>query len=456
MYLNFYQFKKEPFQITPDPEFLFLSSSHKEAMAAIIYGIEGKKGFVAIVGGVGVGKTTILRSYLEKADRERLKIIYIFNANVSFASLLKTIYQDLGLVPRTDDIFLMVNQLHEALIEEYKKGYNVVLIVDEAQNMPMETLENLRMLSNLETATEKLVQIVLIGQPEFDDMLNRHELRQLRQRIAIKTMISPLTKEESARYIEHRLSKVMIKEDPVFTRGAMKEIVARSEGIPRVINILCDNALITGYGYQKKPVTAKIVREIAVDYESKRKERKEKEQEYYFRWKAAAGIVLVITAGGLFWASPYAPQLPQPFQDKAMTSRDAAIPARIAVKPPPVHTAVPEPAVREPVVPKPEPVIPKPEPVISRPKPVAPRPEPARVGAGALVKNQTAVSTLKKQSFISRVVEKGDTLSRLILQKYGFYDRSLLEKVKNSNPGIKDVNKIYIGETIVFPNMEGK
>ena len=151
----------------------------------------------------------------------------------------------------------MVNQLHEVLIEEYKKGGTVVLIVDEAQNMPVETLENLRMLSNLETATDKLIQIVLIGQPEFDDKLNRHELRQLRQRIAIRTTILPLTREESERYIKHRLSKVMLKDEPVITKGAIKEIVRYSKGIPRVINVVCDNAFITGYGYQKKPVSGK-------------------------------------------------------------------------------------------------------------------------------------------------------------------------------------------------------
>ncbi|MHC4183590.1 MAG: ExeA family protein, partial [Planctomycetota bacterium] len=192
MYLNFYQLKKEPFNVTPDPAFLFLSAGHKEALASIVYAVENRKGFLAITGEVGLGKTTILRSYLKDIDLQRLKINYIFNANVSFKGLLKTIYEELGIHPETDDTFEMVNRLLLVLIEEYKKGHNIVLIIDEAQNMPFETLENLRMLSNLETSTDKLIQILLIGQPEFEKMLDQSNLRQLKQRITIRTTLSPL------------------------------------------------------------------------------------------------------------------------------------------------------------------------------------------------------------------------------------------------------------------------
>jgi nucleoside-triphosphatase THEP1 len=170
MYLSFYHLKKEPFHITPDPEFLFLSPSHKEALGSVIYGIEKRKGFVAITGEVGVGKTTILRSYLDRAELERLKIIYVFNPNVSFQGLLKTISRELGFTLRADDTYEMVNQLQEILIEMYWRNQFVVLIIDEAQNMPIDTLENLRMLSNLETSKDKLIQILLVGQPEFDSV----------------------------------------------------------------------------------------------------------------------------------------------------------------------------------------------------------------------------------------------------------------------------------------------
>ncbi|RMF83474.1 MAG: peptidoglycan-binding protein, partial [Nitrospinota bacterium] len=269
MYLHFYHFRKSPFHITPDPEFLFLSPSHKEALGTIIYGIEERKGFVAIIGEVGLGKTTILRSYLEKVDPQKVRVIYILNPNVSFADLVRIIYQELGLQVESEDLLEQITRLYHVLIEEYKAGRNVVLVIDEAQNMPVETLENLRMLSNLETATDKLIQIVLVGQPELEEKLNRHELRQLRQRIAIRATIVPLTQAESMAYIQHRLALVSMRRGPIFTKGALKLIVKQAKGVPRTLNILCDNALIAGFGYQQKPITTKIAKEVIADFEQK-------------------------------------------------------------------------------------------------------------------------------------------------------------------------------------------
>ena len=267
MYLDFYRFKKNPFHITPDPEFLFLSSSHKEASAALIYGIEERKGFIAITGEIGVGKTTILRSYLESADPAKLKVVYIFNAILSFESLLKQIFNDLGLVAAEGaGVPELVNHLHRFLIEEYKNERNVVLIIDEAQNMPVETLENLRMLSNLETSKDKLVQIVMVGQPEFERRLELEELRQLKQRVAISCRIKPLTREESLAYILHRLMTASLFHNQVFTKGALKRITKKARGFPRLINIFCDNALITGFGYQRNPVGEKIIKEVISDF----------------------------------------------------------------------------------------------------------------------------------------------------------------------------------------------
>ncbi len=200
MYLDFYGLSKAPFQITPDPEFLFLSPSHKVALGAIIYGIEDRQGFVTITGEVGLGKTTILRSYLERVDPQQLRTICIFNANTSFEGLLKTIYAESDLEYTSEALFDTVKQLHQTLIQEYRQGRNVALIIDEAQNMPLEALENLRLLSNLGTATEKLLQTVLVGQPELEHLLNSNELRQLKQRLVIHETIEPLTTKESLAY----------------------------------------------------------------------------------------------------------------------------------------------------------------------------------------------------------------------------------------------------------------
>jgi general secretion pathway protein A len=265
MYTAFYELKQEPFHVTPDPEFLFPSPSHKEALAAIIYGIEQRKGFVAITGEVGVGKTTILRSYLDFADRKDLKLVYVYNSEVTFDELVTTLLQELGIPERPPSTFMAVTRLHEELIEIYRKNQTVVLIIDEAQNMPVETLESLRMLSNLETVTEKLIQIMLIGQPEFDEMLQQHRLRQLRQRIAIHARIGALNFEDSIAYLEHRLAKVALSTKPVFTKNALRLLAEAAEGIPRNLNIMSDNALITGFGYQARPVNAKIVKEVLAD-----------------------------------------------------------------------------------------------------------------------------------------------------------------------------------------------
>jgi len=297
MYQDFYRLKREPFHITPNPEFLFLSPSHKQALGSIVYGVRNRKGFIVITGEVGVGKTTILRSYLEGVAKQKTKVIYIFNTNVSFKNLLKTIYKELGLDPKSGDIVEMLNDLYQILMEEYKQGNTVLLIADEAQNMPIETLENLRMLSNLETSNDKLLQIVLIGQYEFEEILNLHELRQLKQRIVLRSNIVPLSQKESIAYIKHRLGKAALNGTEVFTKGAMKRIVKEAKGIPRLLNILCDNALITGFGYKKRPVNAKIVEEVITDFKGGEKDRS------LLKWVIAPAVLLLLLVLFLFFIS---------------------------------------------------------------------------------------------------------------------------------------------------------
>lgn len=266
MYLEYFKFDREPFHITPDPKFLFLSPSHKEALASIIYGIENRKGFVCILGEVGLGKTTIVRSYLELADRDEIRPIYVFNSKVTFKELLETIFQEWGLTAQGDSVHAMLQQLYRELIGEYNTGRNVVLLIDEAQNVPLDTLESLRMLSNLETTKRKLIQVVLIGQPELKSKLDRPELRQLKQRIVVRTTLFPLTDKESREYIRHRLAHASSRPETVFTSGAVSRIVRYAQGIPRMINIIADNALIAGYGLQRKPVTRDVVDQVIRDF----------------------------------------------------------------------------------------------------------------------------------------------------------------------------------------------
>jgi general secretion pathway protein A len=419
MYLNFFGLRKEPFHITPDPEFLFLSSSHKEALAAIIYGIEKRKGFIAVVGDVGVGKTTLLRSYLEGADRKHLKIVYLFNANISFKDLLNMIFEKLCIEEGSDDVFKLVNTLHHALIEEYKQGCNVVLVVDEAQNMPVETLENLRMLSNLETTKEKLIQIVLIGQPEFDTQLNRHEMRQLKQRLAVRSTINPLSKKDSLAYIHHRLllARIQAGNSGVFTSGALKEIVKSAGGIPRIINILCDNVLINGYGYRKKPINAKIARETIADFQGKSKRPS-------LRWATVAAAALVILSAALLLFLPRG-TLIGAYEHQSNSSL-------------PLNTAS---------------VLNEESRAIERNVQFDKRKADGSFSKGVPKSNQTHVKKVEGVGSEIRIVKNGDTIARLTEDVYGWADEGLIAWVHKHNNHITDVDVIHAGMKVIFPNL---
>ncbi len=298
MYREFYRLSDEPFRVTPDPEFLFLAPQYKEALAAIVYGIAKRKGFVCITGEVGVGKTTILRSYLNSVEDQALTFVYVFNPKVSFAVLMRTILRDLG-QPTQGEVPELVERLHEHLIACYRAKKTVVLFVDEAQNMPVETIENLRMLSNLETSTDKLIQIVLVGQPELEELLSRPQLRQLKTRIVVRAKLGPLGKADSLAYVRHRLNRVALDDRAVFTDRATSLIIKEARGIPRIINILCDAALITGFGYRIRPIPPKVVREVIRDTFD------HNQPAISHRWIIGAGMAAAAIAGfGLWLAGP--------------------------------------------------------------------------------------------------------------------------------------------------------
>lgn len=262
MFLSYYGLKKQPFHVTPDPEFLYLSPSHEKALAAITYGIEERKGFIAITGDVGVGKTTILRSYLHLKRGDPLKTLYVFNARLTFEGLIKTMYRELGFRIAGISTPEMVDRLREILVEERRQGNTVVLFIDEVQNMPEDTLERLAMMSVYGTSKDKLLQVVLVGQSEFKGALKKDRLQHLRQRLAVSATIRALSTTESMEYLRFRLRHAGTDPASVFTASALRKIARTSKGIPRVLNVLCDNALITGFGRQERPVTKAIVKEI--------------------------------------------------------------------------------------------------------------------------------------------------------------------------------------------------
>jgi general secretion pathway protein A len=266
MYTDFYGFTERPFDVNPDPKFLYLTESHRETLAAMLYGIKERRGFLAVTGEVGTGKTTLINALLNSLH-DRVKVANIFRTFTTVQELLRGILYELGVTSKSRDRFTLWQRLNGYLLEMAEKGETVVLIIDEAQNLSSRMLEEIRILSNLETQKTKLLQIVLVGQPELEAKLNSAELRQLRQRIGMRRKLLPLTDEETKAYITHRLNLVGGKIDKVFAHDALSMVCRYAGGIPRVINITCDNAFLIGYALAKKKVDGGIIREVVKDME---------------------------------------------------------------------------------------------------------------------------------------------------------------------------------------------
>jgi general secretion pathway protein A len=284
VYCDFYGLISEPFRTTPDADAVFFSPSHREALSSLLYGIKERKGVIVVTGEVGVGKTTILRRYLKTAEPLPQKTIHLYNPNITFERLLRTILTQLGAQPG-GDASEMVGRLHELALAEQQRDNTVVLVIDEAQCMPVETLEGIRMLSNLETAHEKLIQIVLMGQPELETVLDRHELRHVRERIAVRARILPLTQSESAEYIQHRLIQVSREQRSIFSNGALALIIKAAAGIPRRLNIVCDNTLIVGFRLRQPIISRTIAKQAIADMAGI-------QSAPWWRSRTAAGVVV--------------------------------------------------------------------------------------------------------------------------------------------------------------------
>ena len=266
LYQTHFGLTQAPFNITPDPSFLYLSASHREGLAQLSYGIRARKGFVVLTGEVGTGKTTLIHALLNDLNGSAQTAL-IFSTIVSPADLLRSVCEEFGLIePKRPplEIHDYLVSLNEFLLESYRKGENCALIIDESQNLSAEVLESIRLLSNFETSKDKLLQILLVGQPELAVRLNSPELRQLKQRVMLRHHLRTLSLPECCEYVSSRL-KVAGGDRPIFTPNALESIHSYSNGIPRIVNVLCDNALLTGYALGKTEIDTGIIREVAED-----------------------------------------------------------------------------------------------------------------------------------------------------------------------------------------------
>jgi len=262
MYLDFYGLEQKPFALSPDPRFLFLSSSHREALAHLLYGIEQSEGFITVTGEVGTGKTTLCRTLLERLGPET-EVAFLFNPSRSGTELLQAIAIEFGLPTQGLGRSQLGDQLNRFLLEKNREGKRVLLIIDEAQNLSTSTLEQVRLLSNLETSNAKLIHILLLGQPELDRKLDSSRLRQLRQRISVRWKLGPLSESETAEYVRHRIKVAAGGPRDLFSAGALKRIHRFTGGVPRLVNVLCDRSLLAGYAAGAVRVPSRIVRAAA-------------------------------------------------------------------------------------------------------------------------------------------------------------------------------------------------
>lgn len=263
MYEAYFGLQEKPFAITPDPRYLYLSKTHRDAMAHLLYGLRDRVGFIAITGEVGAGKTTTLRSFCAQLDEAAYRLALIFNPRLTPIGLLQSINGEFGLPGRRRSLVALVGELNDFLLEENRSGRTPVLIIDEAQSLSADVLEQIRLLSNLETERDKLIQIVLVGQPELADLLSRPNLRQLNQRIVVRCRLDPLDNPATGAYIQHRLKVAGRADGALFTPAALKEVYRHSRGLPRLINIICDRAMLVSYAGNQGQVRPRDVRQAA-------------------------------------------------------------------------------------------------------------------------------------------------------------------------------------------------
>ena len=468
MYTQFYGFSEKPFELTPDPKFLYLSPSHREALASMIYGINERRGFISITGEVGTGKTTLIYTLLSNLS-EKVKPIFIYHTTITFEEFLAKILLDLKVSLHEEDKTSLLLKLSDYLRIKMAPEETLAIIIDEGQNLPQETLEEFRMLSNVETSKTKLLQILLVGQPELKEKLNSKELRQLKQRIGLRRSLQPLNPQECREYIEHRLNLVGSSTSKVLTSDAIGLIVHYSKGIPRTINILCDNAFLIGYSFSQKKIDEKIIKEVIEDMENQFIPKGHEEREHshkevikkafsmrtsatLFIATALFSISLILFLSNFFTGSslekekvvqhkeaPLAPSLTKKASDPPPLSPDSPPDAQKNVADEMSHqieaSETKEPPQQSPV---------KMERVLKESTPVA---------------STTAVS-LPKQGDTSKetnatvvTIKAGETLYSLATRHYHKANETIFDRIVRANPTITDVRRIRDNQRIILPTI---
>jgi general secretion pathway protein A len=457
MYIEHFGLQAEPFGLTPDPTFLYLSPEHREALAAVQYGLLDGRGFITLMGEVGTGKTTLLYSLLSQLGPET-QIAYIAYTTQDFGNLLAAALKDLGAEVKGTSKHELLSTFNALLLRAADEGRTVALVIDEAQNLTDEAFEELRLLSNFETYETKLVQIVLVGQPELQARLRDPRLRQLRERVSVRTFINPLTATEMRRYIEHRLQRAGGPCD-LFTPAALNLIVRRTQGIPRRANILCHNALLFAFGRNLDRVSAGVAREAIAEMDERRPGlfrraglKRVRPPSWVTRWVAALGfLVLVVllldrltppalSRGRLDLPSAGEPAMAPP-ADLPAAAPDVPEARPEAEATPPAEQAPPSAAVVEP-----------PSPPVNRAVAVAGLPSAA---SARQVKPVVRAGTEKDGNtpFLMLTVPRGGTVSRLLRDIYGPEAnlRELMLAIRRLNPWITNLDQIADGETLRLP-----
>jgi general secretion pathway protein A len=424
VYTGHFGLREAPFRATPDPRFFYGNPVYREAYAALLYGVVARKGFIALTGEVGTGKTTLLRRLMDELGPP-VRFVLFYNTTSTFDETIEFICAELGLAVGGLSRVQRLQRLNDLLIAEAAQGGNVVLLLDEAQNLGPSVLENLRLISNLETATAKLLQIVLAGQPELDVKLRAPALRQVAQRIAVRARLTPLDDGEVGRFIEYRLRLCGGTRPDLFTGNAIRRIVAYSRGVPRVINILCDSTLLAAYGAGLRRVSGRMVDEVAADLRLSDRDAPARRRPPVpagpagrpapraraAQW-AAASLLACILAGTALALVPGSPLAMAPGSVLASRAAGAGVP-----------DPVPRPAVVRPA---------SPPAADERPHRAEPFPEGPRDGR-------------------LTVVDGGGNVSELVARRYGRHYLLGLDLVKDLNPHVADLDHVSAGEALWLP-----